>query len=214
MPRARSRTIPIRSTSPAAPRNSRPHMLFPLAESARESLAPASPSLSRSRQESRLSNPSAPLGLPFQTPAASLRSARSLAQTALRSSIAAAVHHFPFPILPASKDSPRVAATPPIRILSPDSPPPRAVTLRPPSSRCPAPRPSARGFHFPARASTAETTIRPAPAVPRPAAPDPAAPVAMHLSPLPPNRPPRFDISLQAPAATRISLPARHPQSK
>src|SRR5882724_5843858 len=214
MLRVRSRTIPIRSASPAGPRNSRPRTLFPLAANAHESPAPANPFLSRSRQGSISWNPSAPRGPPFRKSAAFPRSARSSAQTALRSSTAAARYHFPFPASPASRDSLPAAATPPIRIPSPDNPPHQVAALPPPSWPCPAPKPSAPESRFPARASTAETTVHPALATPRPAASDPAAPVAAPQWPLPPNPPPRFDISLPAPAAARILSPARRLRSE
>src|SRR6267142_782809 len=214
MLRVRSRTIPIRSASPGAPRNSRPRTLFPLAANAHESPAPANPFLFRSRQGSISWNPSAPRGPPFRKSAAFPPSARSFAQTALRSLTGAARYHFLFPALPASRDSLPAAATPPIRIPSPDNPPHQVAALPPPSWPCPAPKPSAPESRFPARASTAETTVHPAPAAPRPATPDPVAPAPKPRSPLPPNPLPRFDISLPAPAAARISPPARRLRSE
>src|SRR6266446_2668397 len=214
MLRVRSRTIPIRSASPEAPRNSRPRTPFPLAANAHESPAPANPFLFRSLLGSIPWNPSAPRGPPSRTSGAFPPSVRSFAQTALRSSIAAATSHFPFPASPASKDSPPAAAIPPIRILLPNNPPPQVAALPPPSRPCPAPKPSAPESRFPVRASTAETTVHPDPAAPRPAAPDPAAPVPAPRWPLPPNPPPRFDISLPAPAAARILPPARRLRSE
>src|SRR6266850_1234409 len=204
MLRVRSRTIPIRSASPEAPRNSRPRTPFPLAANAHESPAPANPFLFRSLLGSIPWNPSAPRGPPSRTSGAFPPSVRSFAQTALRSSIAAATSHFPFPASPASKDSPPAAVIPPIRILLPNNPPPQVAALPPPSWPCPAPKPSAPESRFPVRASTAETTVHP----------DPAAPVAAPRWPLPPNPPPRFDISLPAPAAARILSPARRLRSE
>src|SRR6267142_1532606 len=139
MLRVRSRTVPIRSASPGAPRNSRPRTLFPLAANAHESPAPANPFLFRSRQGSISWNPSAPRGPPFRKSAAFPPSARSFAQTALRSLTGAARYHFLFPALPASRDSLPAAATPPIRIPSPDNPPHQVAALPPPSWPCPAP---------------------------------------------------------------------------
>src|SRR6266403_539965 len=174
MLRVRSRTIPIRSASPEAPRNSRPRTPFPLAANAHESPAPANPFLFRSLLGSIPWNPSAPRGPPFRM----------------------------------------AAAIPPIRILLPNNPPPQVAALPPPSWPCPAPKPSAPESRFPVRASTAETTVHPDPAAPRPAAPDPAAPVPAPRWPLPQNPPPRFDISLPAPAAARILPPARRLRSE
>src|SRR6266436_2148022 len=112
MLRVRSRTVPIRSASPEAPHYSRPRTPFPLAANAHESPAPANPFLFRSLLGSIPWNPSAPRGPPFRMSAAFPPSARSFAQTALRSSTAAATYHFLFPASFSFNDSPPAAVYP------------------------------------------------------------------------------------------------------
>src|SRR5260370_14443079 len=214
MRRARNQTVPTRSAFPATPRNSPPRKLFHCVASASESPAPASIFACRCRLKSAPSSPWVPRGRPSRRHGASPPRVQSSGQIVLRSSNAAAAHHFPFQEWPASADSPRAAATLPVRILSPSSPPRQAATLRPRSSPCPAPKPSAPALRFPARASTSRMTNRPGPAAPRPAAPDP---VAREEAPLAPPRPiplPQSGTWPPALFAARISPLVRHPRSK
>src|SRR5260370_611288 len=96
MRRARNQTVPTRSAFPATPRNSPPRKLFHCVASARESPAPASLFPCRSRLKSAPSSPWVPRGRPSRRHGASPPRVQSSGQIVLRSSNAAAAHHFPF----------------------------------------------------------------------------------------------------------------------
>src|ERR1700730_6875922 len=170
-----NRKVQIRSTFPAAPRNSPPHTALQRAATGHEFPVLRGPCRSRFRRESKPWNRLAPRAPPFQKRAAFLPCARSSAQTALRSSAAAAANRFLFRASIALKDSQRAAAILRARILSPNSPPRRLAALPPRFSPCPTRRPSAREFRCPIRASTARKRPHLVRATPRPAKPNPAA---------------------------------------
>src|ERR1700687_5143173 len=214
MRRVRTRIIPTRSASPAAPRNSPQRRLCRCAASAHESLAPANPFPCRSLPKSAPSNPPAPRGPPSRKHGASPRNGRSSGRIALPSSNAAAGRHSLFQVWPASAKLPRAGAALPARNLSPSSPQRQAAAPRLPFSPCPVPKPSALALRFPVRASSAETIGRPVPEARRPAALGPVARGEALLAPLRPNPPPRSGIWLPAPSAARILPPVLHPQSK
>src|SRR4029077_1362006 len=151
---------------------------------------------------------------PFRTRAASPPSGQSSVQTVLRWSSVAAAHHFLFRVSPASADWQRAAATLPIRIPLPDSPPRQAVAPQPQFSPCPARKPSAPALRSPAHASTSRRKVHLAPAAPRPTKPGQVAREEVPPAPLPPNLPPRSDTWLPELAAIHIALRAHHPRSK
>src|SRR5580704_9560272 len=199
--------------SPAKPRNSPPHMPSLPAETAHEFPVPSNPSPYRSRRESILSNRPQPRDPPSQTPAAFPWCAQSSDQIAPPSPYACVTNHSPFQVSPASKDSPRAAATPPIQIPLPNNPQPQAATLPPLSSPYPAPKPSVPAIRSPAPASISEIPTHSAPATLRREARGQAALRSTPRAPLPPNPPPQSGTSPPAPAAIHIAPPAHHPQS-